>query len=94
MLFDDLDRACYESYWIPFRALMMAASAKESAAASESAIVVEDGWSFSSIVFLLVLVGAAFAFWRYNGAQYVKLLVSGRSRAEYRRVSDIETARY
>lgn len=61
---------------------------------SESAIKIEKGWSFSSIFFLLVLVGAAFAFWRYNGVHYVKLMLSGRERAAYRRVSDVETARY
>ena len=61
---------------------------------SQSAIVLEDGWSFSTVVFLLVLVGAAFAFWRYNGVRYVKLVFSGRDRAAYRRVSDVETARY
>lgn len=61
---------------------------------SESAIKLEEGWSFSSFVFLLILVGAAFAFWRYNGVQYVKMLFSGRERAAYRRVSDVETARY
>ncbi len=64
------------------------------AASSESAIKIEDGWSFSSLVFLLILVGAAFAFWKYNGVQYVKLLLSGRERAAYSRVNDVETARY
>nr|VWO99405.1 ATP-dependent RNA helicase CshA (EC [Ganoderma boninense] len=64
------------------------------AASSESAIEIEKGLSFSSIFFLLVLVGAAFAFWRYNGVHYVKLMLSGRERAAYRRVNDVETARY
>lgn len=61
-------------------------------ASSEGWVDVQEGWGFFSyLFFLLVLVGAAFAFWRYNGARYVKLAFSGRERANYRQVrADVE----
>ncbi len=58
---------------------------------SESLPDLEDGWgSFSSLVFLVAVIGAGVAFWRLGGMQYAKLVFSGRSRAQYRKVSPQE----
>ena len=60
-------------------------------AVSESLPDLEDGWGFfSSLVFLVAVVGAGAAFWRLGGMRYAKLLFSGRERAQYRKVSPQE----
>ena len=60
---------------------------------TESTLELEDeGWgSFSSLVFLLAVIGLGVAFWRLGGIRYAKLLISGKERAQYRRVNaDVE----
>ncbi|KAH9858771.1 hypothetical protein C2E23DRAFT_880203 [Lenzites betulinus] len=62
------------------------------AVSSEGFVDPEEGWGFFSyLFFLLVIAGAGFAIWKFEAVKYVKLLVSGRERAHYRKVeADVE----
>ena len=61
-------------------------------ATSEGIIEGKHGWDLFSYLFILLVIGtAAFAFWRFGGLRFAKLIFSGRERAKYRRLNvDLE----